>query len=356
MSSNTFDHKCPNCTAPLKFNPHGQNWVCEYCGSAFTKKEIDLYESKKGHVLKEETEAVKMEKDEHGMDIYTCPNCGAQIVADEQTTATFCVYCKNTAILKNKLVGEFNPSYMIPFYKTKEDAMEAFKKIGKGRPFMPKEFSNQKNIEEMRGIYIPFWLYDFAIQGVLEADAKRISSWTTGDYQYTKTDTYRAYREGIMSYHKIPVDGSTRFDDDMMNSIEPFDYKGLVEFSHSYLSGFYAEKYDVNSDQAKEDALKRASNSTAETLRDTVVGYSVVDVHHQDCQVHSFQDHYVLLPVWMLNIQYKGKLYMFAMNGQTGKIVGDIPIDKKKVMIWWAILFVAIFLLASLIWWIGGML
>lgn len=356
MSSGTLDNKCPNCSATLKFNPHGQNWTCEYCRSTFTKEQMDAYEEKSGHVIDEETEAVKLDKDVNGMDIYSCPNCGAQIVADEHTTATFCVYCKSTAILKNKLVGEFNPAYVIPFYNTKEDAIKAFKSIGKGRPFMPKEFSSQKNIDEIKGVYIPFWIYDFQVNGSIEADAKRVKTWRSGDYQYTKTDTYLIFRDGNMSYSKIPVDGSTHFADDIMNSIEPFDYKNLTKFSPSYLSGFLAEKYDVESKDAEPIAAERAKNSTTNTLKGSIGGYTSVSVMKQNHQINMTKNEYILLPVWMLNIKYKGQIYPFAMNGQTGKMIGDIPLDKKKAIIWWFVILAITFAVCTVIWLIGGLL
>lgn len=356
MSSGTLDHVCPNCRAALKFNPHGQNWKCEYCRSEFTKEDIDAFEAKRGNVIDEEAESVKLEQDENGMDIYSCPNCGAQIVADENTTATFCVYCKSTAILKNKLVGEFNPAYVIPFQNTKEDAIKAFKSIGKGRPFMPKEFSDQRNINEVKGVYIPFWVYDFDVTGSLEADAKRVKTWTSGDYHYTKTDTYLIFRDGNMTYYRIPVDGSTHFADDIMNSIEPFDYKGLVKFSHSYLSGFLAEKYDVESKDAEPIAAERAKTSTTNTLKSSIGGYTSVSVMKENHNIQMTKSEYVLLPVWMLNIKYKDKIYPFAMNGQTGKMIGDIPLDKKKAIIWWILILVGTFLVCTVVWLIGGIL
>lgn len=352
-SSGTMDHKCQNCGATLKFNPHGQNWVCEYCKSEFNKEQIDAYEASKGvEKLTNETEAVKLEKDLNGMDIYSCPNCGAQIVADENTSATFCVYCKSTAILKNKLVGKFNPTEVIPFYKTREDAIEAFKKLGKGKPLMPKEFSSNKNIQEMRGVYIPFWLYDYSVNGNIVADAKRVRSWTSGSYRYTKTDTYRIDRAGSMNFYRVPVDGSTHFEDNIMSSIEPFDYSGLVEFSPSYLSGFLAEKYDVDSNAASTIALNRAKNSTTDVLRNDVIGYSSVVVTNANHNVNLNKSEYVLLPVWLLNIKYEGKLYTFAMNGQTGKLIGNIPIDKKKAVLYWILGFVIIMVILTIIWFI----
>jgi hypothetical protein len=356
MSSNgTLDHRCPNCAAALKFNPQGQNWKCEYCSSEFNREEIDAVEEKRGHVIEETTEEVKIEKDFNGMDVYSCPNCGAQIIADENTAATFCVYCKSTAILKNKLVGEFNPSKVIPFFKVKEDAIAAFNSIRKGRPFAPKEFSDKKNIEEMTGVYIPFWIYDINSKGFVQADAKRVKSWVAGEYRVTQTDSYLAIREGDMVFNKIPVDGSVRFDNDIMNSIEPFDYQGLVDFSHSYLSGFLAEKYDVDGETAITDAETRAKNSTTDVLKGSIGGYTSVLVTNETHNLNLLNKEYVLLPVWMLNIKYQEKMYTFAMNGQTGKMVGNIPIDKKKAIIWWISIFAITFAVCTLIWILGGM-
>ena len=350
-----IDHKCKNCSAVLKFNPHEQNWKCEYCKSVFTKEELDEYEKQIGkEELTKDSEAVKLEKNENGMDIYSCPNCGAEILADENTSATFCVYCKNTAILRNKLVGEFNPSQLIPFHLTREDAITAFTKFRKGKPLAPKEFTDAKNIDDIRGIYIPFWLFDYSVEGTLEANGNKVSTWTSGDYIYTKTDVYAVSRSGSMDYDKIPVDGSTRFQDDIMNSIEPFDYKGLVDFDYSYLSGFLAEKYDVDSNKAGQDALGRAYTTTTSVLKSNISGYSSVAVKTTNYRPVKTESNYVLLPVWLLNIKYQDKLYTFAMNGQTGKMIGDIPVDKKKAIIIAILVFIGVFAVASLIWILGG--
>lgn len=354
MSSlGTMDHKCEACGAVLKFNPHGQNWACEYCKNVYTKEQIDAYEAKRGvEELTKDTEAVKLETNAEGMDIYSCPNCGAEIIADENTSATFCVYCKNTAILKNKLIGEFNPSKIIPFRNTLEDAKNAFKSITKGKPLAPKEFTSNANIEQIKGIYIPFWLYDYTVSADIVADAKRITSWSDGSYRYTKTDTYLAKRSGNMDFYRIPVDGSTRFDNEIMNSIEPFDYNYLTDFSHSYLSGFLAEKYDVDANGAMSEATTRVVNSATEELKKDIVGYSTVIVTGQTNNPNMTKNEYVLLPVWLLNVKYNNKMYTFAMNGQTGKMIGDIPVDKKKVVIYSVGIFIALMVILSLIWFI----
>lgn len=333
--SNTLDHKCPSCNAVLKFNPHGQNWKCEYCRSEFNIDQIIEYEQKAGKVLEEGN--IKSSGD---IDIYLCNNCGAQIIADPNVSTTSCIYCKNTAILKDKLQGEFNPDYVIPFRHTKEDAIAAFKKLNKGRILIPKAFTDKKNISEMSGIYIPFWLYDYNSNGIIEADCKKISSWRSGNYRYTKTDVYLVTRGGSMTFERVPVDGSKRFPNDIMNSIEPFDYNDLKEFNYSYLSGFLSEKYDVTKDEAIKEGIERAKNSFIEQMKKDITGYSVVTPAKSSINLQNTKSAYVLLPVWMLNIKYKDKIYTFAMNGQTGELIGNIPIDKKKAILLWIGIFI----------------
>ena len=335
--ASTLDHKCPNCDAVLKFNPHGQNWKCEYCRSEFNLEQIEEHEKKAHKVLS------KKSSKEYDMDLYTCNNCGAAIIADPNVSATSCVYCKNTTILKNKLQDEFSPDYLIPFKFTKEDAIEAFKKIGKKKPFMPKEFNNKDNINEMSGIYIPFWLYNYDVNGDIDFSCKRVSHWVAGDYSYTKTDTYAVTRGGEAGFSNVPVDGSKRFDNSIMNSIEPFNYNGMVDFNYSYLSGFLAEKYDVTKEEASVDADKRVDSSFENVLKNDVKGYTTVVTTKKNINCKTKNINYVLLPVWMLNIKYKDKIYTFAMNGQTGKLIGDIPINKLKAFIYWLVISIVTF-------------
>lgn len=342
------DHKCPSCKAPLKFDPKTQGWTCEYCGSKFKiedlEKNIEKYENLKAEEAHEDA----------SLDVYKCKNCGAEIIADENTSATFCVYCKNTAILKNKLVGKFSPDWVIPFKTTKEDAIMAFKNICKKKPFAPKFFSDPKNIDEMRGIYIPFWLFDCNSNGEITADAKKIKSWTSGDKRYTKTDVYRCIRNGNIQFDRIPVDGSKNFDNALMNSVEPFDYNNLTKFSHAYLSGFLAEKYDEDSTKCFEEAKKRAEESSEDLLKKDIVGYTTVNVINKKFDTTLEKEEYALLPVWLLNIKYNNKIYPFAMNGQTGKLIGDIPIDKKKVIITSIIMFIVIVVIVTLLQFLSG--
>jgi len=350
--NNTADHKCPNCDAVLKFNPHRGNWKCDYCRGEFNLEQLE----KNKLTNNDESKEVVARTNENGMDVYTCNNCGASIIVDPNVSTTSCVYCKNTAILKDKLHGDFNPNYVIPFKHTKEDAIKEFKKLGKGKILMPKAFNIKKNISEISGIYIPFWLFDFETAGEMNADCKRITSWRSGNYRYTKTDTYIATRGGGMNFINIPVDGSKRFPNDIMNSIEPFDYNELKEFNYSYLSGFLSEKYDMTSEEVVEEASNRAKSTFVAEMQKDIKGYNSVIPTTNSINLNNVKMQYVLLPVWMLSVKYKDKIHTIAMNGQTGKMVGNIPIDYKKAIIVWILIFAIIFVLSYLFYYFKVML
>lgn len=337
-----LDSKCPGCGGKLVFEPSIGKWKCEYCKSEFDLETLQKHET---NISSEKNNEEKADDTYNEYVEYHCKDCGAKIIADENTASTFCVYCGNTAVLKNKLSGKFAPSRIIPFKKTKDQAIEAFKSLYKGRPLMPKFFNDPKNIEKVSGVYIPFWLFSFTNNINYEGSAKKVTSWRVGDTVYTKTDSYRVARNATMNFNSVPVDGSTRFDDDIMNTIEPFDYKELVKYNHAYLSGFLAEKYDVESDKSKEIAISRVHKSEDKVINDSLAGYTTKIPTLCDYKDNSTKTEYVLLPVWMVNVKYNEKFYTFAMNAQTGEFVGNIPVDKKKAVIMFLIIFVAVTLL-----------
>lgn len=363
MANRALDNKCPACGAPILYNPKLNKWKCDYCKSVFTLEEMKKYNnasSEKNNIKEDKSlskEELKKENDNAKYVEYNCKDCGAKIIADEQTASTFCIYCGNTAILKEKLSGKFAPDLIIPFKNVKEDAVKSFKSINKGKPLMPNFFNDEKNIEKIRGVYIPFWLYDIKVSGELDATTTTSSSWTVGDTVYTKTDTYRIDREGEMVFNKVPTDGSTRFDNDIMNTIEPFVYSELEEYNHAYLSGFLAEKYDVDDTVSFNDASERSLNSTRDEIKNDM-GMGIKAIVNDTLKSEKLSTKYALLPVWMINVKYKDKYYTFAMNGQTGEFVGNIPIDTKKAIKYGVLIFIITFIIVILVsyfLYLGGM-
>ena len=117
-----------------------------------------------------------------------------------------------------------------------------------------------------------------------------------------------------------------------MDSIEPFDYAELKPFSTAYLPGFLADKYDVSVDDGMVRADLRCQKSLEQELETTVKGYTSVSPLRRNIRLRKGKVHYALLPVWLLNVNWQDKTYLFAINGQSGKIVGAVPVVFKKAV------------------------
>ncbi|MGM9988928.1 MAG: hypothetical protein ACI35O_17105 [Bacillaceae bacterium] len=350
-------YRCPNCGADIHFNPELQTCKCEFCLSSFSVEELEaklnnqLTEESVTETIEESVNPEEWAKVDENTTLYSCPNCGAQIITDSTTAATFCCYCHNPVVIATQLSGNFRPSKVIPFQLNKENAVEALQKWCKTKWFLPKDFSSDKQIEKMTGMYIPFWLADYELTGQVSANAKNIKTWRSGDYRYTKTDEYAVFRQADMNFNHVPQNGSTKADDKVMQSIEPFDYRDLKDFSLSYLSGFIAEKYDRDKDTVAPLVRERVEKTVQSVLRNTIQNYSTVQVKGVHTQVHKAAYHYTLLPIWMMTYHYRGDMYVFAMNGQTGKVFGSLPLCRKKL----GMLFGSITAAVSVLGMIGGL-
>ncbi len=330
-------YKCPSCGSPLSYNGESQNMHCNSCGNNFsveTLKQLDDAESLAQASSKYDWQhyEARTYEDNSQIDLsnYTCPSCGAQITGDSTLGSTVCPYCGNSAVIKEQFSGTLRPDCMIPFKTDKKSAIEAFENDFKNAPFLPDEFKNKKRIEEMAGVYVPYWLFDCSCNANITYSAQTVTAWSDSKYNYTKTDYYRLLRSGSIGFSNLPADGSKKADDTYTEAVEPFDYNDAVEFNPAYLSGFLADKYDVSADECSIRANERVKNSTVSAFSRTTDGYSSVIPENTSINFTDSKVRYVLLPVWMLNIKYKGENYHFAINGQTKKVVGSYPIDKSK--------------------------
>jgi DNA-directed RNA polymerase subunit RPC12/RpoP len=332
-----FDYKCPNCGAPIKFDSSTQNMKCPFCDSEFDvgalRARDDLLNSQKADEFKWEDgqQSEWNEVDDDKFKVFVCKSCGGEIIGDENTAATKCPYCDNPVVLSGRLSGFLKPDFVIPFKLDKKQAKEKLKSYIDSKKFVPNLFKSENHIDEIKGIYVPFWLFDSDITAQASYDATKTTSWSDSQYNYTKTDHFDVYRAGEMSFQNIPVDGATKMPDDLMESIEPFDFSQAVDFQTAYLAGYLADKYDVSMENSIPRANERVRVSADDSLRSTVTGYSSVTLKNNSVQVLKGVGKYALYPVWILNTSYKGQKYTFAMNGQTGKFIGNIPASKAKL-------------------------
>jgi len=329
------DYKCPCCGAPLIFS--GDKLNCESCDNSFTlevMQQVAEGDAQAGGASRFDWENYQPRNYEDNSEInladYSCPSCGAEISGDDTLGATVCPYCGNSTVVKGQFEGTLRPDYIIPFKVDKKAAMAAFEADFKNAPFLPDEFKSKKKIEEMAGVYVPFWMFDCDCDAAITYNAQKVMHWSDANYNYTKTDYYKLFRKGSVGFANIPVDGSSKTDDAYMEAVEPYNYTDAVDFNGAYLSGYLADKYDVSAEESIERANERVKNSTVSAFNDTTAGYMTVIPESTNVSFSDGKIRYALLPVWMLNIKYLGNNYKFAINGQTGKVVGEYPVDKKK--------------------------
>lgn len=354
--------KCPNCGGSLTFNPEKQSYSCEYCLSDFNQDEIqkvlsDKEEEAQKPAAQEDiySAPTQEQQDEFNAqtNLYVCDNCGAEIICEENTAATFCYYCHSPVALKGRLTGECRPELVIPFQYTREQTLEMYKNWCKKKWFIPNDFTSEPTLEKIVGLYVPFWLADCKINADMQAEGRKIHSYISGDYNVTHTQVYYVERSAYMSYMGVPADGSKKLDDRLMDAIEPFDYRKFVPFSMSYLSGFFADKYDVSKAEVLPRIKGRIEGGAQQVLAQDVKGYTTLTPQSKRTNIISTTWHYAMLPVWFLTYKYKGKDYFFGMNGQTGKIVGILPVSGAKLALLAAILLAVFGVLGALL---GGVL
>lgn len=339
-----ISYKCPNCGAELFWSADKNCWACEYCDGQFSLKDLEEAggDAKKAEELNKDNveKHEEVDKDEYSMSNdgtvgnnlvkYTCSHCGAEIITDRSTAATVCVYCGNAVIMGEQIIDNFSPDYVIPFKVPKTQVMDAFQKFS-NKPLTPKDFNCDKVVDKMQGVYIPFWLYSGNCEGAITAEGINTRTWTSGNYRYTEKKYYSLYRNGNLDFKAVPVDASSKTDDDAMDSIEPFDYSEMTAFNPGYLSGYLAERYDEDKDKCLPRAKERIENTTRDELRNTC-NYNSVNVQSYEKHTEIKDVKYAMLPTWLLYTTYQDKPYFFAMNGQTGKFIGNLPISKGKLV------------------------
>ena len=334
------EYKCPCCDGAIEFDSNLQKMKCPYCDTEFDVETLISYDKELKNEPKEKMEwdssvgGEWTDGEEDGLKVYVCNSCGGEIVGDETTAATSCPFCGNPVVMMGQLSGSLKPDYVIPFKLDKKAAVEALKRHYKGKWLLPKTFKDENHIDEIKGVYVPFWLFDADADANIRYKATRITMWSDGNYRYTRTSFYSVTRAGEIGFDLIPVDGSSKIDDTLMESIEPFNFDDAVDFQTAYLAGYLADKYDVDAEQSVNRANERIKHSTEEAFARTVVGYNTVLPVSTGIELKNGKKKYALYPVWLLNTTWNGKKYMFAMNGQTGKLAGDLPMDKGAFTRW----------------------
>lgn len=326
--------KCRNCGGNTVYSPEKHGMYCPFCDSEGSEERTD----------------------EHSESITVCPSCGGELKVEEHTSATRCPSCDCYLIFDERVEGEYAPGFILPFQLGRETCkLSLRKKFGKYR-FAPSDFLSEAKLDKIEGIYVPFWLFDYDTRWDFHAEGTKLRSWTSGNTAYTEASIYDVERDMDIAFRKIPVDASIKMPDSVMDQMEPYDYQQLEKFDPRYLSGFYAEKYNMPAQQVEERAKKKMTEDAERILSDTYSGqYSSVRVIKKELHLDNSSSDCGMLPVWRYLYQYGGQSYPFYINGQTGRIVGEAPISKKKVLAYSGTLWACLTLILIMIQMVGKM-
>lgn len=354
-------YKCPNCDGGLVFDPESGTYACEYCFSKFTQEELTA-ESQSSETVSYE-EVVQEESFESGKTestdsqqsavVYRCPSCGAEIITDETTAATFCFYCHNPIVLSGKLEGEYLPDGIIPFKVTKDEAIKRFQEWIQKKKFIPRGFYSSRQIEKLTGVYFPYWIYGCETDSYMNGTAKDVRIWRVGDIEYTETKVYAIKRAGKVIFNHLPKTALQKAQNAMLKGIFPYEFGAMEKFHMGFLSGFQAEKRDINKESLSAEIHQDIQKYAEKRMRDTITGHNTFSVESRNHTIAAEKFQYTLLPVWVLTYRERGnQVYYFAMNGQTGEVVGKLPTDTKKLTVLGVIIFAVVFAVVML----GGLM
>ena len=340
-----FSCTCPCCGGSLKFEASLQKVKCEYCDTEYEVSDLKELNAS-SNTIEENTEWETATTDEFSesdsLNVYLCETCGGEVMCDENTTSTTCPYCGNPVLLKGRLTGGLKPNYIIPFKLEKDAAKDNLGKYFKGKILLPNDFKKLNEVKEVTSLYVPYWIFDASVNGMAHFGATKRRTWTDSNYRYTETRYYKVIRGGNIAFEHLPVDASKKMDDKMMESIEPFNFSEAKDYNNAYIVGYAADKYDVSKEETFERANVRIKEGTVDAFRSTIHGYSTVTFENANINYESNSAAYAMYPVWTLNSEYKEKKFQFAMNGQTGKIVGNLPISGIKSFLWFFFSFLLI--------------
>lgn len=320
-------YKCRNCSGNVVYSPERHKMYCPFC---------------EGEDCHEESHEVQT--------TIVCSNCGGELQVGEFTSASKCPYCDSYLIFDERVTGVYTPGKILPFVYGKESTKKLMRDKFKSCVFAPSSFLSDVKLDSMTGMYVPFWLYDYHAHGRYDGEGRKIRTWRSGDREYTETSVYHIVRDMEVDFDKMPVDASDAMPDAIMDLMEPYNYQELEDFQEKYMSGFFAERYNADALASEPRAVDKAAKDAESLLRQSISGFSgLTSIGNNNVSLSRTDTTYALFPVWIYNYKFNNQDYRFHINGQTGKIVGKVPIAKGKVWGYGATVFAGCFAILLLL-------
>lgn len=345
-----ISYKCPGCGAPLTYDPNAEKTACKYCFSSFSLEELEEYNQKllAKAAETEQQEAARSAQVPDALKGYTCNSCGAEVVTDETTAATFCYYCHNPVILSDRLGGDFRPQKIIPFTFDRQAAEAQFLKWARTKKFVPKSFYSDSQMEKLTGMYLPFWLADANTHVNIAGTGISQRIWTEGNTEYTENSHYDFAREGQFDLKNVSKLALNKIEPELINSVANYDEDNMKDFSMLYLSGFFSETYEIDQKTIEPQIEADAAEHIDNLINDSLSNYDRVDYKYKEINTQLSNWQYALFPTWVMTYNYGGRTYVYAVNGQSGQAYGELPLDKTRLGIYSGIIFIVIAVLLLL--------
>lgn len=337
----TLTYKCPSCGAPLIYQGDQQELQCGSCGNSFPGEVVRKVNEIEQQDVRQQDSQMQVEarpfspEESERTKTFSCSSCGAELLTDETTVATNCAFCGSPSIIPAQFTPGTRPDLIIPFLVKKEQAENMFHSYFRGRKLIPNLFLKGRNqIDEIRQLYVPFWLFSCTADGRMTYDGTRVLSSRQGQYMVTTTQHYMIRRAGTLAFSDLPIDASEKVPNDISETLEPYNVSQSIAFSPETLSGAMANRANVTASDAISRAKQRINYSTERIFRSTVNGYNSVSTRSQQIVVDSGKSIPALFPIWWITTKKEGRTYTFAINGQTGELTCDIPYSKGKFFGW----------------------
>ena len=326
--SQVISFKCPSCGGYLVFDPVKQRFQCPYCGGSFAENEL----KEQSEQRQQAAEQARSAEPNSELRSYHCQMCGAEIVTDTTTAATRCYYCHSPIVLNDRLTDEFRPDGVIPFKLDKKAAEAEFKSFISKKRFVQPDFFSQAQMEDFSGVYYPYWSCDISGEGSFDGEGTNVSIRNGAKETVTITRIFAVHREGRLTFRQMIRKALTKADGKLSDGIHPYQMEDVKPYESGYLSGFLAEKRDIEQDAAKQSMVTEAKGYAERMFTSVENPYNTL-TGRAKFEPDSVKTKYLLLPAWVLTYKHRadGEPYYYMMNGQTGRICGKLPINKGKL-------------------------
>lgn len=328
--------QCANCGGNILFDVDSQSMKCQHCGSMFSPDEFEVKNSSTGEDIAQAQ-----------LTLFTCRNCGAELHGTEDSQVGFCPYCGGQSLLQAPRDGRSLPERLIPFQISRERCTELFKNHTQKVRYLPKEMRDASHLKSFTGIYMPYYEYDVELGASTIVGTKTVESTS----RYDVVNTYRIDASVNGQYCGVPYDASKYYDDEIAARVLPFDMKKERPFRPAYLSGFYADASTVPAETYYRDAEQTASDDIVAEVAKRVMTQNRIEVQKNSSHVeaHTRGCHGTMFPLWFLTWRKKDRVVYAVVNGESGKVVSDLPVDVKAFSLGCAAIAAAVFLVLELL-------